>query len=62
MTLLLDCDPDPVETENFGFCRRCECEVPIEKRDFGIGRDCAWGRPIVHVDMQWCCCECGDQL
>jgi len=59
---LLDCDPDLTEETTYGYCRRCECEVPIEERDFGIGRDCAWGRSIVHVDMQWCCCECGDAL
>lgn len=62
MTLVIDTEPDPVETENFGFCRLCECEVRIIKRDQGIGRDEAYGRPIVHVDMQWCCCECGDAL
>lgn len=60
--ILLDCDPDPVEETTYGYCRRCECEVPIEERDQGIGRDEAYGRPIVHVDMQWCCCECGDEL
>ena len=62
MTLVIDTEPDPVESESLGFCRRCESEVPIVKRDFGIGRDCAWGRPIVHVDMRWCCCECGDEI
>jgi hypothetical protein len=62
MALMLDLDPDIADEGTYGFCHRCECEVPVVRRDFGIGRDEAWGRPIIHVDMQWCCVECGDQI
>jgi hypothetical protein len=62
MTMLVDCDPDPTEETTYGYCAHCEKDVPVVRRDFGIGRDNAWGRSIIHVDMQWCCCECGDPL
>lgn len=55
--ILLDCDPD-IDTDRYGFCPRCQREVRLVKEDFGIGRNEAWGRPIVHMDWQDACVEC----
>jgi hypothetical protein len=60
--MLADISPDIDETAIYGFCRRCECEVLVVKRDQGIGRFEYHGSKEIHVDMRDCCGTCGDEL
>ena len=62
MPMLLELDPDIADVGTYGFCKRCECEVLVVKRDCGIGLFEYWGSKGVHVDMQDCCATCGDEL
>lgn len=61
MTMLADISPDIDEMAIYGFCRRCECEVLVVRRDAGFGYEYGSIQGF-HHDWQSTCCECGDEL
>jgi DNA polymerase/3'-5' exonuclease PolX len=62
VTMLADIEPDLDDEGTRGYCRRCDCDVHVVKRDQGIGRFEYHGSKEIHVDMRDCCGECGDEL
>lgn len=60
--MLLDCDPGPTEETTYGYCAHCEKDVPVVKRDIGIGRYEYQGCKGIDRRMKDHCCECGEEI
>lgn len=61
-------EPDYLDLDDdrpYGWCPECACNVYAARKDFGIGYDEAWGRPMVHTDYRDVCekheCELEDE-
>ena len=55
-----DREPDylDLDTDRYAFCKHCERETVIVKRDFGTGE--RMGSRGFHVDILDCCADCGN--
>lgn len=57
-------EPDymDIDTDRYGYCKTCERETVIVKRDIGIGRYEYQGAKGVHIDLRDHCADCENEL